>query len=78
MISPYLKPLIMHYLGWVGSVLLVLGMFFVGEKAAIGFVIAGIGEFLWVVKSRYDRQWDLFSICVIFCGVYAYNFWKWL
>lgn len=69
---------IFKYMGWCGSVLLVLGMFFVGEKSSIGFVIAGVGEFLWVVKSYRDKQWDLFAICTVFCGVYAYNFWKWL
>lgn len=73
-----MRNTIFKYMGWVGSLLLVLGMYFVGEKAAYGFVISGIGEFLWVAKSYRDKQWDLFAICVVFVGVYAYNFWKWL
>lgn len=63
--------------GWMGSFLLVLGMFFVGEKSRTGFVIAGIGEALWIYKSYATEQWDLFVICVIFTGLYAWNFYKW-
>ena len=65
------------YIGWVGSALLVLGMFFLGEKSRTGFVFAGIGEALWTYKSYATEQFDLLVICVIFTLLYAFNWWKW-
>lgn len=67
----------MEYIGWIGSILLILGMVLVGGKHRIGFLIGFLGELLWVVKSFNTGQLDLLIICVLFCVIYVSNWFRW-
>lgn len=64
-------------IGWLGSILLIVGMLEVGHKRRSGFLYGAVGELFWVLRAFQTGQWDLIAICVVFVGVYVWNWLKW-
>ncbi len=64
-------------MGWIGSVLLVIGLLAVGRRQRWGFIVGGVGETFWVYQSAVTGQIDLLVICIIFVLVYVHNWHAW-
>lgn len=67
----------MTYLGWIGNVFIVAGLWGIGNKARHAFIASVIGEVIWLVKSLYFEQYDLAAMCVVFAALAARSWWKW-
>ena len=64
-------------LGWVGDVLLVWGIWEIGNRRRIAHLWTVGGEVCWIIKSLVLGQFDLAIICVVFAGL-AFRCWvKW-
>lgn len=64
-------------MGWIGNVILILGLWSVGNKVRSCFIYTVIGEVLWVIYAVHNRQWDLVTICAVFAVMAIRNFIKW-
>ena len=56
----------MIFLGWIGNILIVIGLWRIGSKKRDAFLWQAVGEVSWVVKSTYYEQWDLAFMCSVF------------
>lgn len=64
-------------LGWIGDVLLVWGVWQIGNKRRIAYLITVGGELCWIIKSLVLGQYDLAVICVIFTVLALRCWFKW-
>lgn len=64
-------------LGWIGNVLIVIGLWKVGDKWRHAFLFSIAGEVLWTIKATMTGQYDLAIICAVFCVLASRNWWKW-
>jgi hypothetical protein len=67
----------MNLLGWIGNVLIVIGLWKIGDKWRHAFLFSIVGEIIWIIKSLYFKQYDLAFICVIFAALSARSWYKW-
>jgi hypothetical protein len=63
--------------GWVGSALLLIGSWGVGNKWRHAFLLGLAGELIWTWRAWDTGQVDLFVVCLAFDALYARNWWKW-
>lgn len=63
---------------WFANGLFIFGVILLGRKNKWGWICEAIGECLWIERSISTKQWDLLFLCVMFCSLQIYNFFKWL
>jgi len=67
------------FLGWFASFLLVLCVYFVGDKNIWGLVFGAVGNALWVyVGLKRGKQYDLMFIAGISTVLYLIGLFKWM
>ena len=64
-------------MGWVGNVLIVVGLWLVGDKKRSAFVFTTFGESVWGVYALYKHMYDLAFICAVFALLALRNWFKW-
>lgn len=64
-------------LAWIGNLLIVVGLWKIGDKWRHAFLFSIAGELLYVARSVANRDWALASICVVFCAMALVNWIKW-
>ena len=53
-------------IGWFASILLIVGMYFVGNKSILAFVFGTVGNGLWIyVGLKRDKQFDLAFVALV-------------
>lgn len=66
-------------MGWAGSALIILGIWFMGEKSILGFVFGTVGNALWVyVGLKRGRQYDLAVVATIATFLNLIGLFKWM
>ena len=66
-------------IGWLASFLLVLCVYFVGDKNILGLIFGAIGNGLWVyVGLKRGKQYDLMFIAFISAILYLVGLFKWM
>jgi hypothetical protein len=64
-------------LSWIGNLLILVGMYKVGEKCRTAFLWSIAGESCWIVVAAGRDLWSLAFICAVFCLVSVFNYRKW-
>lgn len=62
---------------WLGNVLIIIGLWKVGEKHRHAFLFSIAGEVCYIVRSIAVADWALAFICVVFCAMAFINWIKW-
>lgn len=60
-----------------GMILLLWGLWLMGDKRLIGPAMAGIAELITTYVGIKHHVWSIIVIGVVLCFVQARNFWKW-
>jgi hypothetical protein len=62
---------------WVGNILIVGGLYGVGNRNRKAFLLSIAGEGFWIAASYQGHNWALFSICWIFLLMAVRGYIKW-
>lgn len=62
---------------WLGNVLIVIGLWKIGDRWRHAFLFSIAGEMAYIWASYRAENWALFSICIVFCGMAARSWVKW-
>lgn len=65
------------FLGWIGNVLLIWGIWEIGNRKRKAHVITVFGETAWIIKSVALAQYDLAVICLVFAALAGRAWVKW-
>ena len=63
-------------IGWLGNILIVIGLYKLGHKWRHAFLFSIAGELCWMTKS-YGHDWALCFICGVFCVMALRNWFLW-
>lgn len=69
--------MLISILGWIGNILLLWGVWEIGNRKRLAHIITILGEGAWVWKSILLSQWDLAVMCVFFAILAARCWVKW-
>ena len=61
-------------MGWIGTILILVGFFLVGKKQRVGFAFGVIGNFFWILRSVSVGLADSALTSIIFLALNVY-FW---
>ena len=64
-------------LGWVGNVIIGIGLWKLGSKHRTAFIWTIAGEMLWVVNALLLNMIDLAFICLLFAVLAGRNWLLW-
>jgi hypothetical protein len=64
-------------LAWIGNLLIVVGLYKIGDKWRHAFLFSIAGEILYIARSVAVKDWALAFICVVFCAMAFRNWIKW-
>ncbi len=64
-------------LAWIGNLLIIVGLWKVGDKWRHCFLFSIAGECCYVARSIVTHDWPLAFICVVFCCMAGINWVKW-
>jgi hypothetical protein len=64
-------------MGWIGNVLIVVGLWKIGNRQRSAFLYTLSGEAVWVIYSISLGMWDLAAICIVFAALAVRNYVKW-
>jgi hypothetical protein len=64
-------------LAWIGNLLIVVGLYKIGDKWRHAFLFSIAGELLYIARSVAAKDWALAFICVVFCAMAFRNWVKW-
>jgi hypothetical protein len=64
-------------LGWVGNVLIVVGLYGITEKRRGAFWFSMFGEASYIARSLMTRDWALFSVCWVFLAMAVLGYIRW-
>jgi len=64
-------------IAWLGNILIVIGLWKVGDKWRHAFLFSIAGEICYIVRSILAADWALASICIVFCLMAFINWIKW-
>lgn len=64
-------------MGYLGSCLILIGMWLLGKKQREGFLFGVAGESCWFLRGYYSVAPDLMSLSIIFIIINIWNFYKW-
>ena len=70
-----LSPL--SLLTWAGNLLIVVGLYKIGNKQRSAFIWSICGESAWTAAAIVREDWALATICTIFNIMAMRNFAKW-
>lgn len=62
---------------WVGNVLIVAGLYGVGNHNRKAFLFSIAGEGFWIAASYQGHNWALLSICIVFLLMALRGYVKW-
>lgn len=65
------------FVGWIGNIFIIIGLWKAGDKSRNAFIFSVIGEVIWVAYALYCNMYDLAFVCVIFGLIAVRNFLKW-
>jgi hypothetical protein len=64
-------------IGWIGNILIAVGLWGIGSKKRSAFLWSIVGESVWVFYSLTIGMYDLAAICVVFALLALRNWIKW-
>jgi hypothetical protein len=64
-------------MAWLGNLLIIIGLWKIGDKWRHAFLFSIAGELCYIWRSILLRDWPLAFICVVFCGMAFVNWLKW-
>lgn len=64
-------------LSWIGTLLLLIGLWYIGQKKRWAFIFTFFGELLILAYSLQIRAWSIAFIGVTFAGLAARNYVLW-
>lgn len=64
-------------IGWIGNIFLLAGVYYIGNKQKVGFLLTAFGEIIWIAYSVTISLWSLVAACVLFFGMSLRNWYKW-
>lgn len=64
-------------LGLIGWLLVLVGIYFTGEKKVLGFYLCIFAECFIIADAILFLHWTLIGSCVVFTCLNAWNIWKW-
>ena len=67
----------MSLIGWLANILIVIGLWQIGNRKRTAFLFTITGELIWTIKAFVFEQYDLAFICAIFCILAVRNWIKW-
>lgn len=62
---------------WIANILIITGLFLIGNKVKYAFYFTIVGEFIWTVYASINHQYDLAFICFIFTILNIRSLYKW-
>lgn len=65
------------WLGWLGTVLLMIASWNIGNKRRFAHLITIVGETCWIVKAVATGQYDLAVVCVLFAVLASRSWLRW-
>ena len=63
--------------GWIGSVLVFVGLYLTGQKFRAGFLVGAVAELFWLAYSVTIGSVELGLMSIAFVAIYVYNFQQW-
>lgn len=64
-------------MGWIANAIVLWGMFLIGNKSRLGFLVTVVGELMWSAVGVVRGELDLMIICLLFAGMAVRNYVKW-
>lgn len=64
-------------MGWIGNILIWIGLFLVGKKSRNAFLWTIAGELIWVFYAAVCGWWDLAVSCIVFVALASNNWREW-
>ena len=64
-------------LAWIGNLLIVVGLWKIGDKWRHAFLFSIAGELAYIARSVAVGDWALAFICVVFCAMALRSWIKW-
>lgn len=64
-------------IGWVGTIILLIGLVLVGKKKREGFLLMATGEIIWAIRGYLNMEIDLVVACAIFSTICFFDFKNW-
>ncbi len=64
-------------LGLIGWLLVLVGIYFTGEKKVLGFYLCIFAECFIIADAILFLHWTLIGSCLVFTCLNAWNIWKW-
>ncbi len=66
-------------MGWIGSTLIIIGIWLVGDKSMWGFVCGALGNAIWIyVGLIRGKQYDLAVVAFVAAVLNLVGLFKWL
>ncbi len=62
---------------WLANLLIIVGIWQLGNKRRHAFLFSIAGELIWTATAFMAHNYDLASICAVFCVLAFRNWWKW-
>jgi len=69
--------MLLEIIPWIGNILIVIGLWQVGNKKRYAFILSIAGELLWVGYALQKNLNSLTVICLIFATIASINWFKW-
>lgn len=63
-------------MSWIANILIIVGLFILGNKDRKAFIFTFIGEVLWFTHALLHQMYDLAFICAIFSTLALRNYIK--
>lgn len=64
-------------LSWIGTALLLVGLWYIGHKKRWAFIFTFSGELLILIYSVHIRAWSIAFIGLTFSGLAVLNWVRW-
>lgn len=62
---------------WFANLLIVIGLWTLGYKWRHAFLFSIAGELIYTLVSYARGDYELCTICIVFCILAFRNWWKW-
>ena len=59
----------MIWLQWIGNLFICIGMWQIGSKKRIGFLVQPFGNLFWIYYSAHEGMWAMCFICTVFAAL---------
>lgn len=68
---------VMLGLEWIANAIIIAGLFAIGRKQRIAFLLSFAGEAMWTGLSLMRCHYSLAAICAVFCVLAVRNWFLW-